>query len=189
MEQVEGGDLIVNRGEASHPKASADDSSRNLNAVDGYDAALRLAQANLDELIKNAKPSASSTTDQNPTTHSYVYMRVQPFITSLGCPKQAQPATEDTAAADLHLHFMLHLLDPSHNLNHTTVTQPLPASWIKIWDHYDWVEDLVAETLRVGVEVLGQEYVVERMGWNRNDEDAAAPSEVAAAPAAGGGSA
>lgn len=27
------------------------------------------------------------------------------------------------------------------------------------------MEDLVAEALRVGVEVVGQEYVVARMGW------------------------
>lgn len=43
MEQVEGGDLVVNRGEESRPK---DDGSegRDLNTVDGYEAALKLAQ-------------------------------------------------------------------------------------------------------------------------------------------------
>lgn len=35
-----------------------------------------------------------------------------------------------------------------------------------MWDEYDWVEDLVVESLRVGVEVIGQEYVVSRMGWD-----------------------
>jgi hypothetical protein len=43
MEQVEGGDLIVNRGEESRLKDSAD-SARDLNTVDGYEAALKLAQ-------------------------------------------------------------------------------------------------------------------------------------------------
>ena len=43
MEQVEGGDLVVNRGDESRPKDTAD-SKRELNAVDGYDAALKLAQ-------------------------------------------------------------------------------------------------------------------------------------------------
>ena len=42
MEQVEGGDLIVNRGE-SRPKDDPD-SARELNVVDSYEAALRLAQ-------------------------------------------------------------------------------------------------------------------------------------------------
>jgi hypothetical protein len=54
MEQVEGGDLIVNRGEESKPKGStSSDAVRDLNTVDGYEAAVRLAQANLDDLIKN----------------------------------------------------------------------------------------------------------------------------------------
>jgi len=36
---------------------------------------------------------------------------------------------------------------------------------LEVWDEYDWVEDTVAEALRFGVEVVGQEYVVGRMGW------------------------
>jgi hypothetical protein len=43
MEQVEGGDLIVNRGNESRPKEGSD--QRDLNAVDGYEAAVKLAQA------------------------------------------------------------------------------------------------------------------------------------------------
>jgi hypothetical protein len=43
MEQVEGGDLIVNRGDESKPKA-APDAPRELNAVEGFDAAIKLAQ-------------------------------------------------------------------------------------------------------------------------------------------------
>ena len=50
---------------------------------------------------------------------------------------------------------------------HTTVTQAVPEKWLSLWDEYDWVEDLVAEALRVGVEVVGQEYVVARMGWGQ----------------------
>ena len=43
MEQVEGGDLIVNRGEESHPKDSSD-GGRDFNSVEGLDAAVKLAQ-------------------------------------------------------------------------------------------------------------------------------------------------
>lgn len=50
-------------------------------------------------------------------------------------------------------------------MSHVTVTQAVPGNWLDVWDEYDWVEDLVAEALRVGVEVIGQEYVVARMGW------------------------
>jgi hypothetical protein len=43
LEQVEGGDLIVNRGNESRPKEGASD-RRDLNVVDGYDAALKVSQ-------------------------------------------------------------------------------------------------------------------------------------------------
>jgi hypothetical protein len=43
MEQVEGGDLVVNRGDELRPKDSASE-KRELNAVDGLDAAVKLAQ-------------------------------------------------------------------------------------------------------------------------------------------------
>lgn len=43
MEQVEGGDLIVNRGEESKPKGD-EKGERDLNVVEGYEAALKLAQ-------------------------------------------------------------------------------------------------------------------------------------------------
>lgn len=42
MEQVEGGDIIVNKGNESRPKDISD--SRDINAVVGYEAALKLAQ-------------------------------------------------------------------------------------------------------------------------------------------------
>lgn len=42
MEQVEGGDLVVNRGNESRPKGNSD--VRDLNTVEGYDAAIKVAQ-------------------------------------------------------------------------------------------------------------------------------------------------
>lgn len=45
MEQIEGGDLVVNRGNESKPKESEEsDPRRDLNAVDNYDTALKLSQ-------------------------------------------------------------------------------------------------------------------------------------------------
>lgn len=43
MEQVEGGDLVVNRGDESRPKDAASE-KRDLNAVEGLEAAAKLAQ-------------------------------------------------------------------------------------------------------------------------------------------------
>lgn len=45
MEQIEGGDLIVNRGNESKPKESEEpDPKLDLNVVDNYDTALKLSQ-------------------------------------------------------------------------------------------------------------------------------------------------
>ena len=45
MEQIEGGDLVVNRGNESKPKESEEpDPKRDLNVLDSYDVALELSQ-------------------------------------------------------------------------------------------------------------------------------------------------
>ncbi|TFK57467.1 hypothetical protein OE88DRAFT_1671478 [Heliocybe sulcata] len=171
MEQVEGGDLIVNRGDESKPKDTPSDSKRDLNAVEGLEAATKLAQANLEELMKqnSAKQPSQSTSIENPTTYSTVYLRIQPFLTTFQLPSSAVEQ-----ASEPQLQFLLHFADPSHQLAHTSVTQIVPAQWLELWDQYDWVEDTVAEILRVGVEVIGQEYVIARMGWGNTGE---APKE------------
>ncbi|KAK7694393.1 hypothetical protein QCA50_001579 [Cerrena zonata] len=168
MEQVEGGDLVVNHGDESKPKDSATE-ERDLGAVEGYEAGLKLAQANLDELIKrNVQPPApTEVTAQNPTTYSYVYIRIQPFITSVALPEST---AEGSATEQSSLQFILYLSDPSHQLVHSTITQSIPGKWLDLWDQYDWVEDLVVESIRHGVEVIGQEYIVSRMGWDKKKE-------------------
>jgi len=160
LEQVEGGDLIVNKGNESKPKETL--SNRDINAVEGFEQALRLAQANLEEVIKlNTPPDPRRNSSiQNPTTTSYIYLRIQPFTSTV-----IVPGPEPTETSQLR--FILFLSDPANNLSYTTVTQAIPEHWLKVWDEYDWVEDTAAETLRLGVEVIGQEYVVGRMGWAR----------------------
>ncbi|KAJ3790342.1 maintenance of telomere capping protein 1 [Lentinula aff. detonsa] len=175
LEQVEGGDLIVNRGQESRPRDDAGSAARDLNTVEGYEAAVKLSQANIDELIQ-VKDSAreankeKSLSLQLPTSYSYVYLRVQPYLISYSVPSTSALASTDGSAPpeqskQQHLQFLLYLSDPEHNLIHSTITQAVPGAWLGIWDDYEWVEDLVAEALRVGVEVIGQEYLVSRMGW------------------------
>lgn len=62
-------------------------------------------------------------------------------------------------------------------MTHTTVTQAVPGKWLDIWDEFEWVEDLVAEALRVGIEVVGQEYLVARMGWGGQPKEVQADVE------------
>ncbi|GBE78117.1 maintenance of telomere capping protein 1 [Sparassis latifolia] len=169
MEQVEGGDLIVNRGDESRLK-DASDAQRDLNAAEGLEAALKLAQANLDELIKrNATPASTPSSAQNPTTYSYVYLRIQPYMSTFPLPQS--PGEVDPSSAGLNsqtsLQFIIYLSDPAHQLTHSTVTQAVPGKWLTLWDEYEWVEDLVVEAIRVGVEVIGQQYIVSRMGWDK----------------------
>lgn len=100
-------------------------------------------------------------------------MRIQPYTTSYTLPQQATESNAtpaEPAPTQSHLQFIILMSDPWHQLVHTTVTQAVPGNWLEIWDDYDWVEDLVVEALRVGVEVVGQEYIVARMGWGKKNE-------------------
>lgn len=138
-------------------------------------AGLSMGQANVEEIIKtNAPPDSQRLSSiQNPTTTSYVYLRIQPFISAITTP-------EPDSMESTRLQFILCLSDPAHKLSYMTVTQAVPDHWLNVWDQYDWVEDRVAEVLQLGVEVIGQEYIVGRMGWVRDTaavtmgEDAAA---------------
>ncbi|KAI5124446.1 hypothetical protein M0805_008330 [Coniferiporia weirii] len=170
MEQIEGGDLVVNKGYESKPREKG--SQRNLNAVEGLETAFRLAEANIEELIKTS-PKAEQTpvaSSQVPTTYSSVYLRIQPFFTTL--PMPGSVSSPKAPEKITHLQFILYLADPDHQLTHSTVTQAVPMAWMDHLDTQDWVEDVVVEVLRTGVETIGQEYIVERMGWIKEDTDA-----------------
>ena len=185
LEQVEGGDLVVNRGNESRPKDGASE-RRDLNVVDGYDEALKISQVcsiilgcreclipdfsqvNIEDVIKrNIKATETVKNPNIPTTHSNVYLRIQPYSSAYSQPPSLPEAS---SGVQQQLQFLIYFFDPVHKLVHTTVTQTVPIKWLPLWDEYDWVEDLIADTLRVGVEVIGQEYVVARMGWGSKEE-------------------
>ena len=134
-------------------------------------------QAELDEVIKrNAQPPSTTNPAQNPTTYSYVYLRIQPFKTSLSLPSQQGSDPEGTSQSTLQ--FVLYLSDPAHQVVHSSITQAIPAKWLDLWDEYEWVEDSVVEAIRVGVEIIGQEYIVSRMGWDhKKTEDTKVEAE------------
>ncbi|KDQ20563.1 hypothetical protein BOTBODRAFT_100261 [Botryobasidium botryosum FD-172 SS1] len=193
MEQVEGGDLIVNKGDESRPKDTPEAEGRSINGVEGLEAAFKLAQAEVDELVKarasketSSEQSSVAANLQNPTVYSTVYLRIQPFVSPspLASLLSTSSATLSPPAPNTdQIQFLLHLIDPTHTLEHTTLTQAVPAWWLASWDaagadetkvdaHVEWVEEMVAEVLRVGVEVIGQEYVAARMGWVPRDKEA-----------------
>jgi hypothetical protein len=142
-------------------------------------------------MIKNnaeKAPIRTSTTTSNPTTYSTVYLRIQPYLTSippLSTSGPSDPPSSDPPAVpqSTHLQFILHLTSPSHALTHTTTTQAVPLRWVDAFQAEDadgqggqvnsWVEDVLVDVLRVGIEVIGQEYVGERMGWGKRAETVA----------------
>jgi hypothetical protein len=97
-----------------------------------------------------------------------VYLRIQPYTSPSPFPSSS------TSPPSSQLQFLLHLSDPAHSLECSTTTQSVPSQWLELWDdkgNGDWVEDSLAEALRVGVEILGQEYLVKRMGWGKQNEE------------------
>lgn len=132
---------------------------------------------------RNVQPTPPTNSAQNPTTYSYVYMRIQPFMTSIPTPQQSGTAEIDPVKQST-LQFVLYLADPVHQITHSSVTQTIPVKWLELWDKYEWVEDLIVEAIRVGVETIGQEYIVSRMGWDKKDgnitQEAAQPAETKA---------
>ncbi|KAI8459981.1 maintenance of telomere capping protein 1 [Phakopsora pachyrhizi] len=97
MEQVDGGDLILNKGDEEKPKPSSNEEGeeiRDLNAIDGLNEGYKLALANLEQMImrrskkekiereesskvKNEETSAATTL---PITNCPVYLRIQPIL-------------------------------------------------------------------------------------------------------------
>ncbi|CAG7846721.1 SubName: Full=Uncharacterized protein {ECO:0000313/EMBL:CCA74245.1} [Serendipita indica DSM 11827] len=168
MEQVEGGDLVVNRGNESKPKN--DKNERDLGAIDGLESAYKLSIAELDGLVNsdilNMPKKESLTKADNPTTYSSVFLRIQPFY-SITPPFMTSINKEETTAPARQLQFFLYLTDPNHSITHSTVSQVIPAEWLDVWDEYDWVEDLVVEALRVSIEIVGEQYLSSRMNWGK----------------------
>lgn len=205
MEQVEGGDLVVNKGHVDDspsaaprqaaPKAESaiegeEEDERNLNTVEGFVEGYKLAEANLDALIKKhyKKPEEPSSTPSEktpshgrkessitiPVTICPVYMRIQPVLASMpftaSSSNPSAPSASDNSSTplktsdDLHLFFILILRDPTNELVHKTLTQSMPSKWLDIpFEENEWVEDIMVDVIRRGVEIIGEEYIKGRM--------------------------
>jgi hypothetical protein len=157
MEQVEGGELHVNKGTADQPASSEiNEDDRNLNAVEGFEQAHKMASAEMEALLKRHPPeqAASDAKPANdlPITVCPVYLRLQPVLATL---PWSSSATEE--AEEKHLYFLLLFQDPRHSLSHRTLTQSLPAAWLEIpFEENEWVENEMVDVIRKGVELIGQ---------------------------------
>lgn len=220
MEQVEGGELVVNRGQSDDAATNEDDDGeeRNLNTISGLHEGYKLAEANLEALIKQhykkpdelldaeaggdkPKPSHGRSRSQSaltvPVTRCPVYMRIQavmaPLPFALPAVAEKSDSTEDEAVApaassddmDKQLYFILILRDPTNSLIHRTLTQAIPGSWLDIpFEDNEWVEDIMVDVIRRGVEIIGEEYIKGRMHGRllKNVRDSNDDNVVFAAP-------
>lgn len=145
MEQVDSSgteqQLIVNKAQietpASKPKTGAgDQQERDLNAVEGFAAAFRMARVNLDECIKQhevaAPPQKSVNAAALPITTCPVFVRVQACLAELP-GETSDEQTSSTAGSEpcKSLFFLVLLRDPQHGLSHKTISQAVPTSWRK----------------------------------------------------------
>jgi Family of unknown function (DUF5427) len=115
--------------------------------------------------VKNS-PSLKEIPDKsskNPTTTTYLFMRLQPFINKTILAASADRADPNHISNE-YVQFYILLFEPTNALTHYTVSQAIPHSWIESWDTNEWVEDLIVDSLRLATQVVGQEYIISRMG-------------------------
>lgn len=84
-------------------------------------------------------------------------MRIQPCLAPLPFLANPTDVSSDAKSSSV-LFFLLLLRDPTHNLVHSSLSQSIPASWLDIpFEENEWVEDVMVDVIRRGVEVIGQE--------------------------------
>ncbi|GAC96316.1 hypothetical protein PHSY_003896 [Pseudozyma hubeiensis SY62] len=176
MEQVDSDateqQLIVNKAQietpASKPKTATTggEQDRDLNAVEGFAAAFKLAKVNLDECIKQhevAAPPARVTADALPITTCPVFVRIQACLADLPGDAEAG-AVGSSTDSNKSLFFLILLRDPQHGLSHKTVSQAVPTSWLDVpFEENQWVEESLVDVLSNALSIVGQDYVQGRM--------------------------
>ncbi|GAK63511.1 uncharacterized protein PAN0_003d1716 [Moesziomyces antarcticus] len=160
--------LVVNKAQAetaSKPKETAGaEQPRDLNAVEGFAAAFRLARVSMDECIKQHEvappPQRSAEAAALPITSCPVFVRIQACLTDL----PGDDTDKDGTDAAKSLFFIVLLRDPQHGLSHKTVSQAVPTSWLDVpFEENQWVEESLVDVLSNALSIVGQDYVQGRM--------------------------
>lgn len=102
-----------------------------------------------------------------PITTCPLYIRIQPVLDNLpGLPAATSKLAFPTVTADsaTHLYLAILLRDPTNNLTHRTISQPLPKAYATLpFESNPWAEDLLSESLQGALGSVGLEYVRSRM--------------------------
>ncbi|KAK4705176.1 hypothetical protein P7C70_g1041, partial [Phenoliferia sp. Uapishka_3] len=171
MDQVEGGTLVINQGDERKPKegTSDDPDERNLNTVEGLAEGWKLAEAELQDLIKTSykpqeEPAAESAHKRSqsvtvPVTTCPIYLRIQACLAPQPYSVPVQSG-EAAATQEKALFFILILRDPTHKLVHTSLSQSMPAEWLNIpFEENEWVEDVMVDVIGRSVQIVGKAYI------------------------------
>jgi hypothetical protein len=90
-----------------------------------------------------------------------IFLHLQPVLAPLSIPEPPlllESTESSTEPKPKHLHFILTLHDPVHNLRFTTVSQSVPGDWLDVeYDESEWVEERLVDVIRVGVEIIAQD--------------------------------
>ncbi|CAB4409082.1 unnamed protein product [Rhizophagus irregularis] len=187
MEQVEGGDIVVRKGNESKSYDSEDEVHRELNVCEGFIEAGGIAKANIEQMIKkHYKPPPSinekiNEQDQQellrdiPTTTSPVFMAIQPTKAN---PCSLPTNSETSTDPEKYLFYVIVLTDPTHKLTFKTVSQALPVSWLDIpHEENEWVELKMVQAIKLAVKTIAQEYVWHRMTASEEHQQESQPLE------------
>jgi hypothetical protein len=162
---------------------------RELNATHGLQEGVKLARAAAEsyasEHAKTAATDSATTSADNPTRKSNIFLAIQPTIHIEDAILSTGPDGEKVVSFAIHIH------DPEHEISFSTLSQALPLQWL-IWldspppsnvhsgewalpeeiqsildaggmDPREWVVEWVEEAVGLSVGVLAQKYVAKRM--------------------------
>lgn len=183
MDQVEGGgepQLVSEKGKNRLAAAEESNPSRSLNYIKGtLQEAAKLSRENIASVRNKSKTEKSKSETETETDSgksdeelnriSEVYISIQPVIAKV--PLLDNDSTEGEA-----LYFVIVLDDSDHNVDLSTISQPLPVEWAQ-WldsnghgfkeaaiDPREWVFGWVEDALNLSFGVIAQKYVTTRMG-------------------------
>ncbi|CAJ0643041.1 5509_t:CDS:2 [Entrophospora sp. SA101] len=149
MEQVEGGDIIVKKGNNNETKKVniTDELYRDLNVCEGFVEAIKLAK--------------ESQQRETPSIICPVFMSIQPTKANpyvIPTLSSSTPSTDNVS--ENFLFFVIVLTDPTHNLTFETYSQALPISWLDVkYEENEWVEDKMVASIKLAVQTIAQDYV------------------------------
>ncbi|KAI8139382.1 hypothetical protein BJV82DRAFT_627046 [Fennellomyces sp. T-0311] len=154
MEQTESGHVVVRKiGDKED-----EDQPRNLNICEGMVEGTKLAQANLDHLVKTHYKAPEARTEYTPQLGAVPVINCPVFLA-------IQPVSMDE-----QLVYVLLLVDPTHQLNFKTYSQSVPLTWLDVpYEENEWVEDKMVESIRLAVTTVAQDYVWTRMTGAKNE--------------------